>query len=391
MSSLLLLVGGWLAGCDEPGSTGQEAPPTVSVITVRSQPHALIQQLSGRVVARREAEVRPQVSGLIERQAFTDGDDVKAGDLLYTINPDDYQVALSRAQAQLAAAKAALLRSRATAERYAGLIALNSVSRLDHDQAQADFQQAEADVALAQAEVAGAKLALTRTEVRAPIAGRIGRSRVNEGSLVSAQQATPLAVIKQYDPVYVDLVQPSAELIGHRRALGQGHIQGRPQGQPAKVFLDLPDGAAYPLAGRLVFTDISVEPGTATVALRAEFANPEGLLLPGLFVQARLEQALLADAILLPQQAVHLSETGGALTWVVGGDSRVQPRDVELLSSHGDQWVIGDGLAPGEQVVTEGSLRLYPGAQVRALPWQPAAEVAWQARDQSAGGEGTGQ
>ncbi|MCV6590272.1 MAG: efflux RND transporter periplasmic adaptor subunit [Marinobacterium sp.] len=363
--STLLLV------CSIPAQAADDAATEVAVIELASLNHTRQQQLAGRVAALRAAEVRPQVSGIIERRFFEEGADVQAGDLLYQINDDSYRVDLARARAQLASARASLVHLKSVAERYQRLLKSRSVKQIDHDQAQADYQQGLADVATRKAEVDAAELTLKRTRVRAPIAGRIGRSAVSEGALVSADQNKALATIQQFDPVYVDIVQSSKQLLQYRRQLVAGTLQ---QG-PDDVSLTLEDGKTYPHSGKLRFTGLDVDPRTGVVTLRAQFPNPDGLLLPGMYVRADVVRGVAAGVVRVPQQAVHFGVSGPEAdgsqpwSWKLNAENRVQRQPLQLLETDGAWWIVRDGLQHGDRVVVEGSHKISPDEQVNPVRW----------------------
>lgn len=346
-----------VAGPDE------EAAVEVTVVTVQAEDHVLQRELAGRVSALRVAEVRPQVRGIIEQRLFDEGSDVAAGDLLYQINSDSYRVELARSQAELAAAQASLVHLRSVAERYTRLLRSKSVNQVDYDQAQARYQQGLADVAARKAAVDASQLTLKRTQVRAPIAGRIGRSAVSEGALVSTDQVQALATIQQFDPVYVDIVQSSKQLLEYKRRLTTGElVQGS-----AAVTLLLEDGKPYGTPGELKLTELNVDQQTGSVTLRAKFANPNGLLLPGMYVRAKVAQGAARQVILLPQQAVLFRAGQLPAAWRVGDDNRVSRQPLQLLESHGQRWVVSSGLSAGDRVVVEGSHRLTPKALVNPV------------------------
>ena len=370
--SLSLLLG--LGGCaktDDAVDERETMAPRVAFIEAKRQELVLTQQLPGRVIAQREAEVRPQVSGIIEQRFFTEGADVHAGELLYQINRDSYLVAVAQATAQVAQVRALLVNREVEAKRYGQLLQGQTVSRRDADLAQANYVQAQAELAVAQAQLDQAQLNLARTQIRAPIAGRIGRSRISEGALVAADQEQPLALIQQFDPVYVDMVQSSEQLLDYRQRLTTGELKPG----SASVSLLLPGKRHYSHPGTLILTEINVDPATAVVTRRAQFPNPGGLLLPGLFVQVQLEVGVAPQAILVPQQAVHYSARGEAQVWVLDDSDVASLRSVRLLRSEGDQWALAEGVECGERLVVEGSLKLYPGLKVTAEPWGLATSV----------------
>lgn len=342
-----------LAGCGEsaPPASAPSAPE-VGVYTVRAQPLTLTTDLPGRTSAYRVAEVRPQVSGILQQRLFTEGSEVAKGQQLYQIDPRTYEARLSRAEANLTTAEN-------LAHRYERLLQTNAVSRQQYDDAQAAWKQAQAEVQVARIDV-------QYTKVLAPISGRIGRSAVTEGALVTSGQVQALATVTQLDPIYVDVNQPITKLLGLRRALESGRLQRSGEGQ-AEVSLTLDDGSAYPLSGSLKFSEVHVDETTGSVTLRAEFPNPERKLLPGMFVHALLKEGTQQDALLVPQQAVVRDSRGQAGVWVVKADASVELREVETLRTVGNAWLIGKGIQSGEQVVTEGIQRVRSGITVKPV------------------------
>ncbi|MFZ5620914.1 MAG: efflux RND transporter periplasmic adaptor subunit [Pseudomonadota bacterium] len=358
-----------LAACDEqaaaPGGPGAQAAPAVTVITVQAERVTRETELPGRTTPFLIAEVRPQVTGIVLERAFEEGSTVRAEQLLYRIDPAPYRAAYDSARAALARAEANLYAARLTADRYAELVKTDAISRQANDDAVAALRQAQADVAAARAALDKAKIDLDYTEVKSPIAGRIGRSAVTPGALVTANQADALAVVRQLDPIYVDLTQSSAELLALRRDLDAGRLQ-RAADDTVPVRLILEDGSEYGEAGKLEFSEVSVDQSTGSVTLRAVFPNPEERLLPGMYVRARLAQGVQDDAILVPHAAVTHDPRGQAVVMVVGAEDKVEARTVQTAQSLGDKWVVTDGLAAGERIVVEGLQRVRPGVQVQA-------------------------
>ena len=359
-----------LAGCSKPeqgsGAAGGPPPaPAVTVVTLQSGPVPLVTELPGRTAPYLIAEVRPQVGGLIQQRVFTEGGEVKAGQLLYRIDAAPYRATHDSARASLARAQANLEVARLKSERFAGLVARGAVSRQANDEVQAAFRQAEAELAVAQAALERARIDLDHTEVKAPIAGRIGRSAVTQGALVTANQAMALAAVHQLDPIYVDLSQSSVEMQRIRSDLEAGRLQ-RGEAGVIPVRLQLEDGSAYPLAGTLAFSEVTVDAGTGSVTLRARFPNPDGRLLPGMYVRAQLPQGVRSDAILVPHQAVSRDARGSALVMVVGAEGKVEARPVEAVQSREGKWVVTHGLQAGERVIVEGLQRVRPGGTVQA-------------------------
>lgn len=342
-----------LAGCEKAEQAASAPPPPeVGVYTVQAQPLTLTTDLPGRTSAYRVAEVRPQVSGILQQRLFTEGTEVKKGQQLYQIDPRTYEARLARAEANLTTAEN-------LAKRYERLLKTNAVSRQQYDDAMAAWKQAQAEVQVARIDV-------QYTKVLAPISGRIGRSAVTEGALVTNGQAQELATVTQLDPIYVDVNQPITKLLGLRRALESGRLQNSGENQ-AEVSLTLDDGSAYPLPGTLKFSEVSVDPTTGSVTLRAEFPNPDRKLLPGMFVHALLKEGTQQNALLVPQQAVTRDTRGVPSVWVVKADNSVELREVETLRTVGNAWLIGKGIQNGEQVVTEGIQRVRSGITVKPV------------------------
>jgi membrane fusion protein (multidrug efflux system) len=422
----LLFAGLLLAGCGKPKSAGPPpgGPPEVGVMTVQPQRAAVTTELAGRISAYLVAEVRPQVGGIIEERRFTEGSDVKAGDVLYRIDAASYQAAYDSAQAAIARAKASrasaqaaqetakagrasavAARSRAEADivprrlkaqRFTELVAINAVSKQDADDAAAAVKQseaeiqsaeaavsaseaeiaraaaavqgAEADIAGAQAALDAARINLARTSVTAPIAGRIGTSAVTTGALVTANQQTALATIQQLNPVYVDASESAANVLRLRQNLASGHLTQSGAGQAA-VKLVLENGAPYPLEGTLKFSDVTVQPGTGSVTLRSLFPNPDLLLLPGMFVRAIVQEGVNDAAILVPQRGVSRNQKGEPTALVVGAGDKVEARVLKIDRALGDQWLVTEGLAAGDRVILEGLQRVRPGVPVKAVPF----------------------
>jgi len=362
------------AGCGEKpqAAPGAAMPaPEVAVVTVAPQRLTISNELPGRLEATRVAQVRARAAGIVLQRAFREGSDVKAGELLFRIDPAPYQAAFESAQAALAKAEANLTQASLKLQRYRPLVEINAISKQEYDDASAARQQAAADVAAAKAARTTAGLNLGYTRVTAPISGRIGRAQVTEGALVGQGEATQLATIQQLDPIYVNLTQSSTELLQLQRALAAGRLQSLGQGKAAVTLL-LEDGTPYPLPGKLLFSDLSVDESTGAVSLRAEFPNPKRSLLPGMYVRAKLEQGVREQAISVPQQAVARG-ADGASVMVVGADGKVAQRTVKTGGAQGNSWLISQGLQAGDRVIVEGLQKIKPGAAVKAVPWQPQA------------------
>lgn len=369
----LAACGGGKGNGDAGAGPGQMPPPEVAVLAVQPGTVSLSTELPGRLEASRVAQVRAQATGILQKRVFTEGSDVKAGQTLYRIDPAPYEAALQSAQAQLAQAEAQLAQASALAARYKPLVAAQAISPQDYDAAVAAEKAARAQVAAGKAAVRTAGINRNYATVTAPISGRIGRSLVTEGALVSAQEGTQLATIQQIDPLYLNITQSASEVLRLREALASGQLARAGQGEAARVEILLDNGQSYAEAGRLLFTDLTVDPATGQVGLRAEVPNPRGLLLPGMYVRARLQQAQVDHAILLPQQAVTRGSQGDSVL-VVAEDGQVAPRPVKIEGVKDGQWIVTDGLQPGEQVMVEGAMKLMMGAKtVKPVPWQPGA------------------
>lgn len=362
-----------LAACSQSKS---DAPPPmkapeVGVYTVASQPLAISTELPGRTSAFQVAEVRPQVNGLIQQRLFVEGADVKAGSSLYLIDAAPYQAAYNSAKAALSKAKANLLTSGPKLGRYKDLVAVEGVSRQDYDDAVAAHEQAKADVESATAALEVAAINLKYTQVQAPISGRIGRSNVTPGALVTASQSAALTTVQQLDPIYVDVTQSSTELLRLKRELESGSLK-QSHGQ-ARVALLLPDGSKYAAAGKLQFSDVTVDPGTGNVTLRALFPNPKGELLPGMYVRAVIDNGVNERAIVVPQQGVTRNPKGQAVALVLNSAGQVEQRVLTTGAAIGDKWQVTSGLADGDRVIVEGVQKVKPGAPATVAKSAPAA------------------
>ena len=361
-------------GCDRQQTAGappQTSSPEVAVMTVAPQSTVLTTELAGRTVPYQVAEVRPQVGGIIEKRLFTEGAEVEAGEALYQIDSASYRAAYTSAKATLARAEANLSPLKLKKERYADLVKVNAVSQQDFDDIAAALKQAEAEVEADSAALEAARIRLDYTTIKAPISGSIGRSSITTGALVKAEQDQSLATIQQLDPIYVDIAQSSSDLL--RRSLASGQLKNGEQ-QSRNVQLTFEDGTAYPHAGRLEFSEVTVEPTTGSVVLRTLFPNPQQLLLPGMFVRVNLEEGVNEQAILVPQQGVSRNPSGEALVMLVDAEEKVVPRVIEVSRTIGDQWLVNDGLKPGDRVILEGFQRARPGTVVKVVPFgAPAA------------------
>ena len=337
-------------------------PPTVGVVTLETGTAPLINELPGRIVAVETAEVRPQISGVIRRRLFAEGGMVRAGQLLYEIEDAPYRAAVAQAQGALARANAAIRATSLQAQRYKDLVGINAVSRQEYDNADAAAQQARADVAAQRGALQSAQVNQNFTRIRAPISGRIGRSLFTPGALVQAGQADPLATIQRTDTVYVDVTQSAAEIIDLKQAMKKGGVSSV---DGARIQLLLPNGSTYPIEGRLQFSEVSVDPTSGAVTLRATFANPDGLLLPGMYVRARVVEGQRRQVILAPQQGISRDARGRATALVVGKDNKAELRQVTVDRPVGDKWIVTGGLKPGDRLIVEGLLNLRPGTVVK--------------------------
>ncbi|WP_045769948.1 efflux RND transporter periplasmic adaptor subunit [Xanthomonas albilineans] len=366
--TLLLILSGAIlvsAGCNGVGGVSPpSSPKTVEVVTLRPQRVALSVELAGRTVASEESEVRPQVSGILRRRLFEEGATVHAGQPLFQIEPTLYQAAVNQAQATLATTEATLAAATLRAERYRALGKSQLAAQQDVDDAQAAYKQALAGRDAQRAVLDTARTQLRFATVLAPIGGRIGRARVTPGALVTANQVDAIAKIQRLDPMNVDITQSSSQFLALRRAIAAGGVQQA----SAPVRLTLSDGSTYPLPGMLQFADIDVDETTSTVTLRARFPNPDVQLLPGMYVRALVGQGVRQQALLVPQAAVDRTPRGDAVVWVVGADDVVRQRQFTTLRAVGDQWLVGEGLKPGERVVVAGQQGLSDGARVVVKP-----------------------
>ena len=348
-------------------------PPEVGVVTVKPHEVGLVTELPGRLEASRVAQVSARVAGIVQKRVFTEGSDVKSGQVLFRIDSAPYQATLNSAQAQLASAQANLAQAAGLTRRYKPLVAANAISKQEYATAVAAEKTAAANVGVARAAVKNAQINLGYGTVTAPISGRIGRALVTEGALVGQGQATPLAVIQQIDPLFVNFTQSAGELLRLRRAMADGKLQKAGGENAAEVRVVLEDGSEYPLPGKLLFSELTVDQTTGQITLRAEVPNPKAFLLPGMYVRVRIEQAQLDNAITLPQQAVTRTQQGDEVT-VVGADGKLSKRKVKIGQARDNQWVVLDGLKEGEQVMVDGFQKLQmmpPGAPVTPVPWTP--------------------
>jgi len=356
-----------LTGCGKSkAGQPQGGAPEVAVVVMKEEPVAITTELPGRTSAQLMAEVRPQVNGVIQKRLFTEGDDVKAGEVLYQIDPAPYQASYDNAKAALARAEANVPAVRSKAERYKELVAIKAVSQQDYDDASALVKQVEAEVAVNKAAVETARINLGYTRITAPISGRIGKSNVTVGALATAHQVVPLAIIQQLDPIFVDATQSSANLLAFRRNLEAGKIKGVGSGS-ARVKLFLEDGSSYPLEGTLKFSDVTVEHSTGSFVLRMVFPNPKHTLLPGMYVRPVVLEGIMERAILAPQQGISRDPKGNAMAMIVDKEGKVQVRMLTLDRAMGDKWLVSSGLAAGDRVIVEGLQKIRPGGPVKVV------------------------
>lgn len=354
-----------LSGCEqkaEDQASQQGRPPAaVNIMTLAPQAITLTSSLPARTVAYRKADVRPQVSGIIEQRLFEEGSQIEAGQQLYQIDPAIYEAELANAKAELARAEAALKTARAREQRYQNLLDDNAISRQEYDDALATFQQAQAEIQVRKAMVKTAQTNLDYTHVNAPISGRIGKSNVTEGALVTAQQEAELSTIHQLDPIYIDIAQPSRALLDLRRKIIQREIN---QQQAPTVTLTLEDGSEYAHQGKLQFAEVDVDPSTGDVVLRALMPNPDQLLLPGMFVRAEITEGKIDAAILAPQKAISFNREGNATALVVNDNNEVEPRELSVGQAIDGHWLVKSGLNAGDQLIVAGLQKVAPGAKV---------------------------
>jgi len=365
---IIVLCGGFILD----GCTRKQPPPPgipeVAVFTVRTERVTLTTELPGRTSAHYVAEVRPQVNGIIQKRFFEEGSDVKAGDLLYQIDPAPYQAAYDNAKASLARAEANLPPVRLRAERYKELVSIKAVSQQEYDDVTATLKQIEAEINSGKAAVESARINLAYCSIKAPITGRIGKSNVTVGALVTALQPAPLAVIQQIDPIFVDVMQSSANLLRLRQNMTAGKIK-RDGPERTKVKLFLEDGTVYPQEGSLKFSDVTVDPSTGSYILRMVFPNKKYILLPGMYARALVLEGIVDNAILVPQQGVSRDPKGNPVVLIADAENKVQQRMITVDRAIGDKWFVTSGLAPGDRVIVEGIQRIRPGSPVKAVPF----------------------
>jgi len=367
--SILVCLFGALAGCGNKQSAPMMPPPSeVGVVTITSADLPVTTELPGRLDAVRTAQVRARATGILLKQIYKEGSDVNEGDTLFEIDPAPLKADLDSAQANLDKATANLASTQAKADRYKALVDINAVSKQDYDDAFAAGLQAKADVEAGKAAVETASLNLGYATVTAPISGHIGPAQVTEGALVSQTEANQLALIQQLDPIYFDFTQSSTDVLKLRASFDKGQLQ-KVDTDEAKVTLLLDDGTTYPNPGKLLFSDVTVDPTTGMITLRAEFPNPDHILLPGMFARVQLEQAVDQNAISVPQRAVALGGNGAATVMVVKADNIVEARTIKLGQAIGDNWTVLDGLKAGDTVIVEGLQKIKPGTTVKPTPF----------------------
>jgi membrane fusion protein, multidrug efflux system len=354
-------------GQSKQGGGPQGGTPEVTVVTLQPERVPIITELPGRISPYLIAEVRPQVGGIIQKRFFTEGSDVKAGDILYQIDAATYEAAYSAARASLARSEANVVSIRNRVERYKELVAINAVSQQEYDDATATLKQSEADIQVNKAAADTAQINLAYTRVTAPITGRIGKSNVTVGALVTASQPTPLTTIQQLDPIYVDATQSSANLLQLKRHIASGRIKGDGPNQ-TRVRLLLEDGTPYPLEGSLKFSDVTVDASTGSFILRMVFPNPKNTLLPGMYARALVQEGIVDNAILAPQQSVSRDPKGNPVAMVVDKESKVELRMITVDRALGDKWLITSGLTAGDTLIVEGTQKVRPGIPVKAVP-----------------------
>jgi membrane fusion protein (multidrug efflux system) len=343
--------------------------PEVSVVTLKPQSVALTRELPGRIAAFLVAEVRPQVSGIVKRRLFTEGGTVKAGEPLYELDDAIYRAQYNSARATLQKAQATHEAARLTANRAAEMVKIDAVSAQDNDNAIAALRQAEADVAAAQAAVDSSAVNLAYAHIVSPISGRIGKSSITQGALVTAEQTAALATVQQLDPIYVDVNQSSSQWLQLKQDIDAGRVQAGAAGAPTKIVLE--NGTTYATEGKLQFSDVTVDPTTGNFLLRVIVANPNQVLMPGMYVRAVVGEGVMPQGLLAPQRGVTRDAKGGATALVVGRDDKVEVREVRVSRTIGDQWLVEDGLAAGDRVIVEGLQKVQPGMAVKAVEFAP--------------------
>jgi membrane fusion protein (multidrug efflux system) len=359
-----------LTGCSKPKSAPPPSgPPEVGIVVIKPERVALTTELAGRTVPQLIAEVRPQVSGIILKRLFTEGSDVKAGQILYQIDSAALEAAHASAKASQARVEANLVSLRLTEERYRDLVKIKAVSQQDYDNAFAQLKQSEAELGVARAAVETARINLAYSSIKAPISGKIGRSSVTNGALVTANQPAALATIQQLDSMYVDVTQSTADMLKLKQNIASGIMK---KSGSAKVRLLLEDGSPFPVTGTLNFSEATVDQSTGSVTLRATFPNPKQTLLPGMFVRAVMEEGVIENGILVPQRGVSRTPKGDAVVMTVGAEEKVEPRPIKVVRTVGDSWLVSGGLKAGDRVILEGLQKARPGTPVKVVPFGSA-------------------
>ncbi len=365
-----------LSGCEQNQQANAPAkqPTPVGVIKLTSQPLTLTKELPGRVTASQVAQIRPQVNGIVQTRLFTEGAEVKKGQALYQIDPATFEAQIATSKAAITKAQANIANAKAKSDRYSDLLKIKAVSQQDFDEADANYKSAQADLLTAKAQLKTAQININYSKVSSPISGQIGKSTVTAGALVSANQATALATVTQLDPIYIDLTQSSSELTRLKKAIANGDLD-RDLTAQSKVELKMEDGSVYPHKGTLKFSEVTVDPSTGSVTLRAEFPNPEKLLLPGMYVRAVIVEGVKTDAILVPQRGVSRNSKGEPTAMVVSKNNTVEARVLKTDRTVGSNWLVTSGLNDGDQVIVEGLQKIAPGASVNAVPAESIAKI----------------
>jgi membrane fusion protein, multidrug efflux system len=372
VSAVILFMGVILTGCGSKQPPSKPPAPEVATVTMSPDRVVLSTELPGRVSAYFVAEIRPQVNGIVKERLFNEGSDVKAGSVLYQIDPAPYQAAYNNAAAALSRSEANLQSVRLKAERFKQLVAVKAISQQDYDNADAALKQAEADIESSKAALESARINLGYTRITAPISGRIGKSNVTVGALATAYQGSPFTTIQQLDPIYVDATQSSANLLQLKRNISTGRIKNDGPDH-ARVKLLLEDGTPYPMEGILKFSEVTVDPTTGSFILRMVFSNPKHILLPGMYVRAVVQEGEVDSAMLVPQQGVSRDPKGNPVALIVGGSGKVEQRMLTIDRALGDKWLVTSGLQYGDRVIVEGMQSVKPGATVRAVSFESAS------------------
>ena len=366
-----------LTGCDQAAEQSQASAPKavpVGVLTLKSQALTLKKELPGRISAFQIAEIRPQVSGIVQSRLFVEGKEVKQGQALYQIDPATFEADLAASEASVARAEASIASSKSKASRYGELLKIKAVSQQDFDEADAAYKQANAELLTAKAQLKSAQINLDYSHVSSPISGQISKSSVTVGALVSANQSTALATVTQLDPIYIDLTQSSNELTQLKKAIASGRL-GIDANSQTDVELIMEDGSAYSHKGTLQFSEVTVDPSTGSVTLRAKFPNPEKLLLPGMYARASIVEGVKADAILVPQRGVSRNSKGEPTAMVVSKDNTVESRVLKVDRTIGSDWLVTDGLMDGDKLIVEGLQKIRPGAPVNPSEIQSSTKA----------------